>query len=422
MDLGEIGGPLYYNRLDTIPGNGVTVISYPGIDSATDDILVYLNGLLQPMTGIYTADFVTKNVTFLTPFDGATKLTMFCVRASTSPAYRRSDQTATSGQTVFAFPNSVGDDILVYRNGILQQMGGAADYIVDPVAGTVTFNTPASAGDKMSFIIADNPSIVRVGGLMTTDKYAPTGMIPYSMLSVPDNAIPGSKVQGLTVVLANGVTMAVSPTTPVNPTTNMLWINTALMPNTLSFYDGTHWITTSPTSAIPPFDVTDANEFLQVNATGSGYQYANIDFSSLIPKSQKGQPNGVATLDSSGQIPDGQFAPQRSYVSMPFQTPNIGTTTGLIFAQRVWMQQVRIEGICFLLDSGGTCSAQITIDGSVVGPVFNLTTAKQDVVLNPMIQIDATVTSHEIGIWITNPAATPGVLRGAYAVSTLVAN
>jgi hypothetical protein len=348
------------------------------------------------------------------------KLTMFCVRSAVSPSYTRSDQTAASGQTVFAFPNAPGDNILVYRNGILQQQGGAADYVVDPNADVIVFNAPTIAGDKMSFIIADNPSITRVGGLMTTDVYAPTGLIPYSLLLVNDAQIPASKVNGLTVYLANGVVMVVSPTTPPNPNTKTLWINTSKSPNQLNFYNGAVWISTSPESEIPSFDVTNANEYLRVNATGSAFEYGNVDLSSTIPKSSKGQPNGVATLDASGQIPDAQIAPQRSYMSLPFVTPAIAATTGLIFANRVYMQAIRIEGMSFLLATGGTCDAQIAVDGVVVGPVFHLTTTKQDVVLNPMIQIDATTVSHEVGIWITNPATSPGILRGCFAISTLV--
>jgi hypothetical protein len=421
MDLGMIEGPLYYNRQDSVPNNGVTVVAYPGIDSATDDILVYLNGLLQPKVGVYNVDFTTKNVTFLTPFNGTMKLTMYCVRSAVSVAYVRSDQSAASGQTVFAFPNAPGDSILVYRNGILQQQGGAADYVVDPTADVIVFNSPTIAGDKMSFIIADNPSVTRVGGLMTTAVYAPTGLIPYSLLLVNDNQIPANKVNGLTLYLANGVVMVVSPTTPTSPNTKTLWINTSKSPNQLNFYDGATWISTSPESEVPPFDVTNANEYLRVNATGSAFEYGNIDFSSLIPKSQKGQANGVATLDASGFVPDGQIGPQRSYVSVPFQTVAIGTTTGLIFTGRFFMQAIRIEGISLVLSTGGTCDAQIAIDGSVVGPVFHLTTTKQDVVLSPMIQVDATTVSHEIGIWITNPVTSPGILRGCFSISTLVA-
>jgi hypothetical protein len=85
------------------------------------------------------------------------------------------------------------------------------------------------------------------------------------------------------------------------------------------------------------------------------------------------------------------------------------------------MQAIRIEGISLVLSTGGTCDAQIAIDGSVVGPVFHLTTTKQDVVLSPMIQVDATTVSHEIGIWITNPVTSPGILRGCFSISTLVA-
>lgn len=420
-DLGMIEGPLYYHRQDSVPANGTTVVSYPGIDSATDDVLVYENGLLQPMVGVYSVDFISKNVTFFTPFNGTMKLTMYCVRSVVSPSYRRSDQIATSGQTVFAFPSAPGDNILVYRNGILQQEGGAYDYVVDTTADLVIFRVGMVAGDKLTFIIADNPSITRVGGLMTTDVYAPTGLIPWTVLVVNDGQIPSQKVAGLNSYITNGVTMIVSPTTPVGASTKNLWINTAKSPNQLNFYNGAVWISTSPESEIPPFDVSNANEYLRVNATGSAFEYGNVDLTSVIPKSQKGAPNGVATLDSSGQVPDGQIAPQRSYLSLPFVTPAIGTTTGLIFANRVYMQTIRIEGISFLLATGGTCDAQIAIDGSVVGPVFHLTTARQDVVLSPMIQVDARTISHEIGVWITNPVTTPGILRGCFAISTLVA-
>ena len=61
--------------------------------------------------------------------------------------FDRSDQTATSGQTVFPYANASTDVIVVYKNGLLQ---AEAAYTVSAANDTVTFGSGLTSGDKVT--------------------------------------------------------------------------------------------------------------------------------------------------------------------------------------------------------------------------------------------------------------------------------
>lgn len=69
--------------------------------------------------------------------------------------HTRSDNVATSSQTVFDYAHDTTDELLVYKNGVLQREGGSNDYTKSPTAGSasagaVTFNSGVTAGHIVS--------------------------------------------------------------------------------------------------------------------------------------------------------------------------------------------------------------------------------------------------------------------------------
>ena len=69
----------------------------------------------------------------------------------------RVDYIATASQTVFAFAHDVDDDLLVYKNGLLQVKG--TDYNASPSADTVTFVTGLTVSTKVSIFRVRAPLI-----------------------------------------------------------------------------------------------------------------------------------------------------------------------------------------------------------------------------------------------------------------------
>ena len=91
--------------------------------------------------------------------------------------YARQDSIATASQTVFNYAHSTSDEMLVYKNGLLQREGGSYDYTTSTSAGStstgaVTFNTGLTAGNTVSIfkIRADD-----ITGYTRTNTTIPTG-------------------------------------------------------------------------------------------------------------------------------------------------------------------------------------------------------------------------------------------------------
>ncbi len=69
----------------------------------------------------------------------------------------RADYIATASQTVFAFAHDADDDLLVYKNGLLQVK--PTDYTNSPTADTVTFATGQTVDTKVSIFRVRAPLI-----------------------------------------------------------------------------------------------------------------------------------------------------------------------------------------------------------------------------------------------------------------------
>lgn len=418
-DVGTVDGPFFYNRQDIEPGVGDTIIDY-NFDEEIDDVVVYINGILQPATGVYTPLPDTDQISFNDPFDGTEKVTIYSVRASAVSTYRRSDQTAAPGQVIFPFIHTTEEELLVWRNGLIQTEGAGADYTSNPLTGTITFNVALSGGDRVTIMVAENRAIRRVGGLMTEDKFCnKNGFIRYDQIAIEDDEIPQTKVSGLASAISERARITVSATAPLDPLTGDLWLDTSVMPNVLKFWDGSAWLRTNPSSALPAFTSANAHQYVRLNSTGTAFEYGDIDMSHLVPKTYMGAANGVSTLDSQGRIPVDQMPEVYATQTMPFYLSG-SVANGTKFVNRLWKQKLRIDGMAVKL-SQGTCTVQLSVDGVAVGQPYAVTTAAQSINFASAIEIDATAAGRRLEIVITNAASTPTDLEIGLACASLTA-
>ena len=396
-------------------GTPNSVIPYT-FEPATDEIVVYRNGVLlyDSISGSsqYTKSASTNTIT-LTNLSPAValndKVSIYSIRAQAVTNYRRADELIAQTQQSIAFIHTTDEKLLVFRNGILQQEGGSADYLASSAVGTITFldtSNPLTENEIVSVITVENQSLKTVAGMMFEDEYTnDDGFILYNKLVVANDQIPQNKVSALSTSLAGKANLTAQQGTPSSPLTGDLWLDINLSPAILKFYDGTQWLETSPESSLPTFVQTNAGEYVRVNGTGTALEYGDIDFSALVPKTYMGAANGVATLDTGGKMPVNQLPETFSTQSIPFfsvwedSAANIGNKT--YFVSRIWKQTIRIDGIAYKLNSG-TCTMQLSVDGTPVGNSFAVTTALQNDNLATVIEIDATVASKRIELVVTN--------------------
>ena len=426
-DVGTIGAPLFSARADIVinEANANNVVTYPTgstvfnyIHEAADAIVVYLNGALLSEAD-YTNNPVTNTVTLSEATEANDLVTIYKVQSANDSGFVRQDVTAGQSQAVFPFVHNEDQKVLVYRNGVLQRQGGTNDYTQQPANSTITFTSALVEGDIVTFIIVEDTSQVRVSGLMTEDKFTNTdGLIPYSKLAVQDAEIPRAKVEGVTELLANRGRVYVSASEPQNANAGDMWVDTAASPNVLKFYNGTGWLLTSPDTGIPAFTTTNALQFLRVNSTGGGLEFANVDFTALIPKTYIGAADGVAGLDATGRLPIAQLPDTFATRSFFFQKD--GTIdNGSYTITRAFKQNVRVDAIAAKTTSG-TCNIQMKINGINAGDVIPVSSSLTEQNLSASIAIDATTTSREIAFTVTSATGVSDIEVTLAAVITNV--
>ena len=426
-DVGTIGAPLFSARQDVVineadsEGNiayptGTTEFSY--IHEAADAIVVYLNGALLAEDD-YTNSNLNNTVTLNDSTQANDLVTIYKVQSANDSGFTREDVIAGTSQAVFPFVHNEDQKVLVYRNGVLQRSGGTNDYTQQPANSTITFTSALVSGDLVTFIIVEDTSQVRVSGLMTEDKFTNSdGLIPYGKLAVQDAEIPRAKVEGVTELLANRGRVYVSASEPLSANAGDMWVDTAASPNVLKFYNGTGWLLTSPDTGIPAFGTTNALQFLRVNSTGGGLEFANVDFTSLVPKTYIGAADGVAGLDSTGRLPIAQLPDTFATRSFFFkQTGSIGN--GAYTITRAFKQNVRIDAIA-AKSTSGTANIQMKINGINAGDVIPVSSTLTEQNLSASIAIDATTTSREVAFEVTSASSLTDIEVTLAAVITNV--
>ena len=414
-------------------GTPNSVVPYT-FDAGTENIVVYRNGILlhEATTGGTAAQFTycTTNITVtignVSPaLANADKITIYSIRSQAVTNFRRVDNEISGATTLVSFVHTTDEKLLVFRNGVLQEPGGNADYLASSAASTITFldtNNQLNTGDKVTIITVENTSVKTVAGLMFEDEYTDAnGFIKYAKLSVTDNQIPQIKVSNLATSLAGKANIVNSLTAPTAPVTGDLWLDTSQVPAVLKFYDGTQFLNTSPESSLPTFLQTNAGQYVRVNGTGTSLEYGDIDFSALVPKTYMGAANGVATLDTSGKLPVSQLPETFSTITIPFfsvwEQSSATVTNKTYFVTRLFKQTIRIDGLAFKL-SGGTCTIQLSVDGVAVGSTYSVSTTASQQSLTTIIEINASATGRRLELVVTN-ASSATTLEVGIAAATV---
>lgn len=416
LNFGQVSGPLFYNREDIIVAGAPTFVTYSFYAHPDlQDIVVYLNGSIQEESS-YTFNIGNGEIDFGFALTPGWKVTVYTIRAAAVPNYSRLDFTATVATPTVAFAHTTDDRVLVYRNGLLQQEGGVNDYTSDPNLDIFTFFPIVGIGEKITFINAENSAVTNVGGLMLEDEYTnSSGFIEFSKIAILDDEIPQSKVDSLVANLSNKANETVGASTPISPTVGDLWLDTSLVPNILKFYDGVQFQATSPASQLPNFTITNANQYLRVNGTGSALAYGPADFSSLVPLTFIGAANGVPSLDSLSKIPFTQLPILLSKQTWGFSNPASANTT--FFVTQSYGQKVYIEGLSFILGVG-TCDIEIMINGVSTGTIFNVDVTQQQQQLPTAVFFDSSASARSIGIRITNRSGPAATLQGCISIAS----
>lgn len=410
LNVGEIGAPLLYARQDYTPADTTTTLDYAYLE--TDALMVFQNGLLLRSPEDYTLAPTggtdgASAIVLGTAADGTDSYTIFKVRSELITGYNRVDHVTLGSQSIFAFAHDETTRLLVFRNGVLLREGGSFDYTTSAATDTITLTTPALAGSVVTIMAIENALTTAVTGLMLEEQFTDltTGLIQWAKIGVADDEIPQAKVSGLTTLASESAKITVSAGSPVDPAASDLWVDTSTAPNKLKFYDGTQWLDTSPDSSIPAFTAANALQFARVNGTGTALEFADVDLSSRIPISQKGAASGVATLDNTARIPASQLPSTISRLSLHSRTAG-AVGNGTLQITRLWNQRVSIDSVA-LRTSGGTCTAQLAVNGVGFGSTFAVSATPTEVIFgaggNPDLpqDVDATGSSRSIDVIVT---------------------
>lgn len=409
IDVGTIGAPLFSGRQEFVvnAADAGGTITYPTgstafnfIHEAADAIIVYVNGALQA-TNTYTSNNTLNTVTLSTATSAADLITIYKVQAANDSGFIRQDVIAGTSQAVFPFVHTTDQQVLVFRNGVLQREGGTNDYTQQPANSTITFTSALTSGDLVALIVVENTSQVRVSGLMTEDKFTDSnGFIPFSKMVFANDEIPQTKVNGMTAVLANRGRVYVSASQPSSANAGDMWVDTAASPNVLKFYNGTGWLLTSPDTGIPAFATTNALQFLRINSTGGGLEFADVDFTAVVPKTYIGAADGVAGLDATGKLPIAQLPDTFATRSFFYQATG-SISDGNYVITRAFKQNVRIDAIAVKATSG-SANVQLRINGINAGDVVSASSTLTEQNLSASIAIDAVTTSKEIAFTVSS--------------------
>jgi len=406
------------------------VLSYT-FDANTEEVVVYKNGILLAKATLsstteYTTSASANTITIASATGVAVgdKMTVYSVRSQSVTNYRRQDTGITSSTNTIAFVHSSDETLLVWRNGVLQESGGGADYIASHATATVTFNVSLASGDKITVITVENQAQKTIAGLMFEDEYTnSSGFINWAKLNVANDEIPQAKVSALSTSLAGKANIISASTTPSSSSTGDLWLDTSQVPNILKFYDGTQWLETSPESSLPTFVATNASQYVRVNGTGTALEYGALDLSSVVPKTWRGATNGVASLDSTAKIPTTQLPEIFGTQTLPFfsvwEDASVTVANKTYFLAKVWKHKLRLDGITHKL-AAGTATIQLSLDGATIGSSFSVSTTSASVNMPTTIEIDGTSTGRRLELVVTNVSSASSLEVGVAAATLSV--
>mgnify|MGYP003624460493 FL=1 len=406
--VGSIGSPIMHTRVDALATSSQT--AFPYAHESTDELLVYVNGVLKRSGSSYDYQTSSTNntVTFNSGLSTGTLVTIYKIRATSITGFTRTDTVTSSSQNVFNFVHDSDTVLQVYKNGILQREGGSFDYLSSASNNSVTFNSAIASGNTVTIVTVENTSAQVVTGMMFESQFvdSTTGFIDFGKITVTNNEIAQVKVSGLTTALSGKANLTVASSTPGSPSTGDLYMDTSQTPNVLKFYDGSQFLQTSPDSSLPTFLTANAGQFVKVNGSGTALIYGAIDLSSVLAVTTRGAANGVASLDSTGRLPTAQLPVSVASESIYHTVATTANQTYTI--KRIFKQKIQINGLS-LQTTSGTCSLQLSVNGVAVGSTYSVSSSINEFALGTVIEVDATTASKSIQYVITNNSSGAGL-------------
>jgi len=383
-----------------------------------DDTLVWVDGRLK-VEGA-AADYQNNpptGIVFNAGLTGGETVIIMKIIASLDTGFRRTDALVNSPTTSFPFEHTADDDLMVYLNGGLLVEGVSNDYVTDPNNDLVTLITPAVADDWVVIMVLTDSTVAKLAGLMMESDFVEvdTGLIDGTKVAYADGEIPQVKVSGLVSLNTYAATVTTDSAEPADPITTY-WIDSSVSPSRVLFWDGSQYLPVSGDFDVPTFSATDALRYLQVDPTGTSLRWGTVDLSAYIAATEKGAANGIATLDATGKLPTSQLPSPRNRTTVSYH-PTAAVTDGNQLVHRAYLEKVQIVGFAGRLD-GGTCTAEITINGVGTGDTFALSTSPNETSLASPVTVNALSGSVAIGVTISS-AATASNLDVAFVLETI---
>lgn len=377
--------------------------SIPFSHESGDIILVYKNGLLARETNDYTNDPTNNTVDVVTPLLSSDVIAIERLRSSQVNGFVRYDFDTISTQNVFPISFEDSDRLMVFLNGQFMRDGASNDYVASSAAQQITTVSPVGAGQTLTVLKISN-AIQNVGGIMIQDRYCnpATGLIQQNKIEFIDGALPAEKVNGLAPLLAAGMSITISDTEPLTPDEKLIWIDTSGTTIKFKFYNGQNYIVPSDDDSIPEFTETNAGQLLLVHPSGTRLTWGDLDLSAYLKSTSKAAANGVASLDSTGRLPQTQLPIKVSRGSLDVKLDG-GLTDGYFKLGRFFKQKISIDGI-YAYTTGGTADIDIQVaETTIANTGYAISTvAPVEDSLTTDIEVDALTTSQEVGVLISN--------------------
>ena len=402
--VGEVGAPIFNGRVDfevvsspnagddTELAAGATTLNYSHV--ATDTLLIYRQGVLLRPTADYTTDAEGNGGSGTITLSGSQPATVvgntfsvYKIRATAITDFTRQDyeNTFTGDITLVPFTLTSGNftdstQLVVYKNGILLREPEDYSRDVGNQRIQLVYDQRLAQNDILTVLTVENSETQTVSGFMMETTYTDgtNGLINFDKISVADAQITQSKVQDLTADLSARARFYDTPATSSFPTLGQDFFYKRLVGGRTQvlFYDGTNEIQLNPDTSLPSSTTTDVGKFIKVDAAG-GYTLGTVDLSNLLDNDDKGASNGVAQLDTSGDIVFAQYAFSGSNSLLAGFTggPAIehytsgSVSNGVFRVQRFLGPNFKITGIELRCGSGSG-NVQVLKNGANVGSAY----------------------------------------------------
>ena len=155
---------------------------------------------------------------------------------------------------------------------------------------------------------------------------------------------------------------------------------------------------------------------MQVNGSGTATAWANVDLTGVVPKTYMGASNGVASLDSTGRLPNTQLP--TTLVTESIYHKEAGPVINTDFTiKRMWKDHIQVTGMSIRTGSG-TCNVQLLVGGVLKDSARAASVTTSDITFTSPVDVDATSASLNLGFQVTS-GATPTDVEVTFSVAAV---